>query len=60
MDELMNEDRSTPPVRRRRKRRPTWQRLLHKYWPTIRFALLVLIMISLVVLIISAIINGLA
>ncbi len=27
---------------RRRKRKPKWQRMLHKYWPTIRFGLICL------------------
>ena len=58
MDENWNEERFTPPVRRRRKRKPTWQRLLHKYWPTIRFGLLVLILIAVLTLGISAIVNG--
>ena len=37
-----NQQRRDPnlPVRRRR-RKPKWQRMLHKYWPPIRFALLI-------------------
>lgn len=58
MDEFRENQQFTPPVRRRRKRRPKWQRILHKYWPTIRFALLVLILIAVLVLGISAIANG--
>ena len=40
---------------RRRKRRPLWQRMLHKYWPPVRFALLIVIIILLIVLVFSAI-----
>ena len=32
------------PVRRRR-RKPKWQRMLYKYWPPIRFVLLIVIVI---------------
>lgn len=56
MDQQNNQP--TQPVRRRRKRRPKWQRVLHKYWPTIRFGLLVLIFLLVVVWGISAIVNG--
>ena len=45
------------PVRRRR-RRPKWQRMLHKYWPPIRFALLIVIVILIFVLGFSAILKG--
>ena len=38
----------TEPVRRRRrKRRPKWQRVLRKYWPTIRFTLVCLALLVL-------------
>ena len=43
---------------RRRKRKPKWQRMLHKYWPPIRFALLVVIVILIFVLGFSAILKG--
>ena len=46
------------PVRRRRRRKPKWQRMLHKYWPPIRFALLVVIVILIFVLGFSAILKG--
>ena len=40
----------TPPVRRRRrKRRPKWQRVLRKYWPTIRFGLVCLALLVLLI-----------
>ena len=38
-----------PPVRRRRKRRPKWQRVLRKYWPTIRFGLICLLLLVLLI-----------
>lgn len=47
-----------PPVRPRRKRRrkrPKWQRLLWKYWPPIRFGLIILAAVLLLWLLISSI-----
>ena len=54
-----NQQRRDPnlPVRRR-KRKPKWQRMLHKYWPPIRFVLLIVIVILLIVLGFSAILKG--
>ena len=54
-----NQQRRDPnlPVRRR-KRKPKWQRMLHKYWPPIRFALLIVIVILIFVLGFSAILKG--
>ena len=51
MDELNRntEQRTYPPVRRRRKRRPKWQRVLRKYWPTIRFGLICLLILVLLI-----------
>ena len=43
---------------RRRKRRPMWQRMLLKYWPPVRFVLLIVIVILIIVLGFSAILNG--
>ena len=43
---------------RRRKRKPKWQRMLHKYWPPIRFVLLIVIVILIFVLGFSAILKG--
>jgi len=43
---------------RRRKRKPKWQRMLHKYWPPIRFVLLIVIVILIIVLGFSAILKG--
>lgn len=53
-----NEERRTPPVRRRKKKLPKWQRTLRRYWPTIRFGLLVLLLILVIVLGISLIAKG--
>ena len=51
MDELNRntEQRTYPPVRRRRKRRPKWQRVLRKYWPPIRFGLICLLLLALLI-----------
>ena len=48
-----------PPVRRkrRRKQRPKWQRLLWRYWPPIRFGLIILAGILMLWLIGSAVVN---
>ena len=57
--ENQNEQQSkTPPVRRRRKPLPKWKRMLRKYWPTVRFGLLLLLLILVIVLGISAIAKG--
>lgn len=48
----------TPVRRRRRKKRPKWQRMLRKYWPPIRFGLLCVLLILIVVLGIKAIAGG--
>ncbi len=45
------------PTRRRRKRRPKWQRMLRKYWPPIRFGLIILIFVLIVALGISTIVK---
>ena len=43
-------DAQNQPVRRRRrKRRPKWQRVLRKYWPTIRFGLVCLVLLVLLI-----------
>lgn len=49
MDEI-NQNPVQPPVRhQRRKRRPKWMRVLHKYWPPIRFGLICLILLVLLI-----------
>lgn len=50
MNEEMNQTR--PPVRHRKKK-PKWQRVLRKYWPTIRFCIIVLVAIVLIVQLVS-------
>ena len=52
-----NTPRQWPPVRRQ-KPQPAWKRVLRKYWPPIRLALLVLLAIVIVVLIATAIVKG--
>lgn len=48
MEEIMAQEQEVQPVRTRRKRRPAWQRTLLKYWPPIRFGLLVLNLLAFV------------
>jgi hypothetical protein len=45
---------------RRRKKRPKWQRVLRKYWPTIRFGIIVIVLLVLVIQMVSCAINGIA
>lgn len=52
MEELNN--RNTWPPVRRRKRRPKWQRMLRKYWPPIRFGLVILALVAVLSLAVSA------
>ena len=49
--------RQWPPERRKKKRLPKWQRLLRKYWPPIRFALLLLALAAMVCLVITLAVN---
>ena len=58
MDERYNEQQSFPPVRRRRKKIPKWKRMLRKYWPPIRFGLIILAMVALVWWGASSLVNG--
>ena len=48
MDERNEHQQNYPPVRRRRKKIPKWKRMLRKYWPPIRFGLIVLALVALV------------
>ncbi len=57
MDENMERQPSMP-IRRRRKRVPKWKRMLRKYWPPIRFGLIIVAFIAVVVIGINAISNG--
>ncbi len=52
----MDEERRVP-TRRRRKRRPKWQRMLRKYWPPIRLGLILLIFVLIISLGITTIVN---
>ena len=49
MEEMNRNTRQYPPVRRKRKRRPKWQRVLRKYWPPIRFGLICLLLLILLI-----------
>ena len=54
MEEIM--EQVPAPARKRRKRRPAWQRTLLKYWPPIRFGLLVLNLLAFLIFLLSLII----
>ena len=50
MEELNREvQQTTPPVRRKRKRRPKWMRVLRKYWPPIRFGIICLLILVMLI-----------
>ena len=49
MEEKIQNTRQQPPVRRKRKRRPKWQRVLRKYWPPIRFGLICLLLLVILI-----------
>ena len=53
----MEENREHVPVRRRRRRRPKWQRVLHKYWPPIRFGMICLLLLFLIAGSVKLVIN---
>ena len=57
MDENMGKQ-TFPPVRRKRKKVPKWKRVLRKYWPPVRFALIIVVFCCLIGWGISAIVNG--
>lgn len=46
------------PVRRRRKQKPTWERTLRKFWPTIRFVLICMLAVLIAVLLIKLLVFG--
>lgn len=52
--EEQNNRNTWPPVRRRKKL-PKWRRVLRKYWPPIRFGLIILALVAVLVLGVSAI-----
>ena len=57
--EERNQSQSFPPVRRRkRKPVPKWKRLLRKYWPPVRFGLIIVAFLAVVIWGISAIAGG--
>lgn len=53
----MDEQVRVPTRRRRRKRRPKWQRMLRKYWPPIRFGLVIVIFLLIVSLGITTVVK---
>jgi hypothetical protein len=57
--EERNQSQSFPPVRRRkRKPVPKWKRLFRKYWPPVRFGLIIVAFLAVVIWGISAIAGG--
>ena len=55
------EPKPVPPRRRRRrKRRPKWMRVLRKYWPPIRFALICILLLVLLFNLGKAVVNLIA
>lgn len=52
------EEQRRVPTRRRRKRRPKWQRMLLKYWPPIRLGLIALIFVLIVSLGVSMVVKN--
>lgn len=57
---MREENHSAQTPIRRRKRRPKWQRVLRKYWPTIRFGIIVIVLIVLIVQLVSCAISGIS
>ena len=53
-----HQQQSFPPVRRRRKKIPKWKRMLRKYWPPVRFGLIIVVFIAVITLGVNAIVNG--
>ena len=53
-----NPQRTTPVRRRRRKKIPKWKRMLRKYWPPIRFGLLLLLLVFVIILCVKLIAGG--
>ena len=54
----MEQNEYRPPVRRRRKKVPKWKRILRKYWPPVRFGLLILAFVMLVSWGVKSLVNG--
>lgn len=58
MDERNERQQSYPPIRRRRKKIPKWKRMLRKYWPPVRFGLIIVAFIAVISFGVSAIVDG--
>ncbi len=58
MEQNNERQQSFPPVRRRRKKIPKWKRMVRKYWPPVRFALIIVAFVTVVCWGTGAIING--
>ncbi len=53
----MDEYTRQPTRRRRQPPIPQWQRILRRYWPTIRFGMICFILLAIVILLIDGIIS---
>lgn len=53
----MDEYTQQPTRRRKQPPIPQWQRILRRYWPTIRFGLICFILLAIVILLIDGIIS---
>ena len=53
-----NQQQSFPPVRRRRKKIPKWKRMLRKYWPPVRFGLIIIVFVAVISVGVNAVVNG--
>lgn len=53
----MDEYTQQPTRRRRQPPIPKWQRILRKYWPTIRFGMICFIVLAIIILLIDGIVG---
>jgi len=58
MDENQQRQEGFPPVRRRRKKIPKWKRMVRKYWPPVRFGLIIVAFVAVVSWGIGAVVDG--
>jgi len=57
MEEKQERQQTFPPVRRRKKV-PKWKRMLRKYWPPVRFCLIIVAFVAVLSWGVSSIVNG--
>lgn len=58
MEQNNERQQSFPPVRRRRKKVPKWKRMLRKYWPTVRFGLIIVAFVAIISWGVDAVVDG--